>query len=173
MGMVGQEPILFEGTVAQNIAYGKEAATQAEIEEAAVAANAHEFITKDLGNGYATQVGIRGGKLSGGQKQRVAIARVLVRKPAIMLLDEATSALDNVSEKVVQDSIDKLLQGAKDRYTVVMIAHKLSTVRNADKIIVLEKGKVKETGTHTQLLQKGGTYARMLRLQGGVEEETE
>ena len=166
-------PILFSDTIAGNIRYGNPAATDDEIKDAATQANALGFI-EELPDGFETKVGgSTSSGLSGGQKQRVCIARCLVRKPAIMLLDEATSALDNESEKLVQDSIDKLLQGAKDRYTVVMIAHKLSTVRNADKIIVLEKGKVKETGTHAQLLQKGGTYARMLRLQGGVEEETE
>ncbi|EOD24007.1 hypothetical protein EMIHUDRAFT_427164 [Emiliania huxleyi CCMP1516] len=158
IGMVGQEPVLFEGTVAENIGYGKEGATQSEIEEAAVAANAHTFITNDLGDGYATQVGLRGGQLSGGQKQRVAIARALVRKPAIMLLDEATSALDNESERIVQAALDELM--AKQKRTTITIAHRLSTIRNADKIAVVRRGKVVEQGTHDELLQigPGGVY---------------
>ncbi|EOD31962.1 putative ABC transporter [Emiliania huxleyi CCMP1516] len=154
----GAEPVLFEGTVAENIGYGKEGATQSEIEEAAVAANAHTFITNDLGDGYATQVGLRGGQLSGGQKQRVAIARALVRKPAIMLLDEATSALDNESERIVQAALDELM--AKQKRTTITIAHRLSTIRNADKIAVVRRGKVVEQGTHDELLQigPGGVY---------------
>ena len=161
IGMVARSAI----TVAQNIAYGKEAATQAEIEEAAVAANAHEFITKDLGNGYATQVGIRGGKLSGGQKQRVAIARALVRKPAIMLLDEATSALDNVSEKVVQAALDEIM--SKQKRTTITIAHRLSTIRGADTIAVVNQGKVVEQGTHDELLKIGskGLYFKLVQAQ--------
>jgi len=165
LGLVGQEPVLFEGTVAQNIGYGKEGATQADIEEAAIAANAHEFITKDLGDGYKTDVGLRGGKLSGGQKQRVAIARALVRKPSIMLLDEATSALDNVSEKVVQAALDELM--SKQKRTTVTIAHRLSTIRGADKIAVVSSGKVVEQGTHDQLLAIGskGVYFKLVQVQ--------
>ena len=139
---MGQEPVLFEGTVAENIGYGKEGATQAEIEEAAAAANAHQFIVEDLGAGYGTQVGLRGGKLSGGQKQRVAIARALVRKPSIMLLDEATSALDNTSEKVVQAALDDIMK--QGRFTSITIAHRLSTIMRADKIAVVQKGAIVE-----------------------------
>ena len=162
-------PILFSDSIAGNIRYGKPTATDEEVKDAARKANALEFI-EDLPDGFQTKVGgsVSSG-LSGGQKQRLCIARCLARNPAIMLLDEATSALDNESEKLVQESIDNLLARAGDRLTVVMIAHKLSTVRNADKIIVLDKGKVKEVGTHDQLLEKGGIYARMLRLQGGSE----
>jgi len=165
LGLVGQEPVLFEGTVAQNIGYGKEGATQAEIEEAAQLANAHTFILNDLGDGYTTQVGLHGGKLSGGQKQRVAIARALVRKPSIMLLDEATSALDNVSEKVVQAALDELM--SKQKRTTITIAHRLSTIRGADKIAVVNAGKVVEQGTHNELLRIGpkGVYFKLVQAQ--------
>ncbi|EOD40092.1 putative ABC transporter, partial [Emiliania huxleyi CCMP1516] len=140
IGVVGQEPVLFEGTVAENIGYGREGATEGEIEEAAQQANAHGFIINDLGDGYATQVGLRGGRLSGGQKQRVAIARALVRKPAIMLLDEATSALDNESEKIA--ALDEIM--SKMKRTTITIAHRLSTIRSADKIAVISGGQVVE-----------------------------
>ena len=162
---VGQEPVLFEGTVAENIGYGKEGATQAEIEEAATAANAHQFITEDLGAGYKTQVGLRGGKLSGGQKQRVAIARALVRKPSIMLLDEATSALDNTSEKVVQAALDEIMK--KQKRTTITIAHRLSTIRGADTIAVVSSGQVVEQGTHDELLKIGpkGVYYNLVQAQ--------
>jgi len=165
MGMVGQEPVLFEGTVAENIGYGKEGATQAEIEEAAEAANAHQFITEDLGDGYKTQVGLRGGKLSGGQKQRIAIARALVRKPSIMLLDEATSALDNTSEKIVQAALDEIMK--KQKRTTITIAHRLSTIRGADTIAVVSTGQVVEQGTHDELLKIGpkGVYYNLVQAQ--------
>jgi len=159
IGMVGQEPLLFDGTVFENIALGKVGeASRAEVEEAARSANAHGFITEDLGEGYDTQVGLRGGMLSGGQKQRVAIARALVRKPSIMLLDEATSALDNESEKVVQAALDEIM--AKQKRTTITIAHRLSTIRSADQICVVSSGKVVEHGTHEQLLRIGpkGVY---------------
>ena len=125
-----QEPTLFVGTVAQNIAYGKEGATQDEIEAAARVANAHDFILGNLSAGYATQVGQGGGKLSGGQKQRVAIARAIIKKPALLLLDEATSALDNESEKIVQAALEEIM--AKLKRTTVTIAHRLSTIQNCD-----------------------------------------
>ena len=162
IGLVGQEPVLFVGTVAENIGYGKEGATQSEIEAAARAANAHTFITEGLPGGYGTQVGQGGGKLSGGQKQRVAIARALVKQPALLLLDEATSALDNESERVVQAAIDAAL--ARERRTSITIAHRLSTIRHADKIAVIEEGRVVEEGTHDELFRAGGAYRR---LQGG------
>ena len=146
LGLVGQEPVLFT-SVAENIAYGKPGATQAEIEEAARLANAHDFILDTLGEAYDTEVGLRGGQLSGGQKQRVAIARALVRRPMIMLLDEATSALDNESEKVVQAALDELM--AKQKRTTITIAHRLSTIRNADKIAVVNKGVV-VAGSHAK-----------------------
>merc|ERR1712224_534186 len=156
IGLVSQEPVLFQGTVAQNIAYGKEGATQAEIEEAAKLANAHEFITQNLQGGYQCEVGLQGGKLSGGQKQRVAIARALISRPKILLLDEATSALDNQSEAVVQQALDDIMQNQS--FTTIVIAHRLSTIVNADQIVVLNEGKFVEKGTHEQLLSKGGLY---------------
>jgi ATP-binding cassette subfamily B (MDR/TAP) protein 1 len=164
LGLVGQEPVLFMGTVAENIGYGKvDGVTREEIEEAARAANAHAFITEVLQDGYDTQVGIRGGKLSGGQKQRVAIARALVRKPDVLLLDEATSALDNESERVVQAALDEIM--AKQRRTTITIAHRLSTIRNADLIAVINKGVVIEQGTHAELLSLEGTYTQLWEAQ--------
>ena len=162
MGLVSQEPLLFQGTVAQNIAYGKPGvATQAEIEEAAKMANAHDFITEHLANGYETNVGLRGGKLSGGQKQRVAIARAIIKKPAVLLLDEATSALDNTSEKVVQAALDEIM--TKMKRTTIVIAHRLSTIRNANKIAVVDRGRIVEQGTHDELLlRSGGMYSNLV-----------
>ena len=165
LGMVGQEPVLFLGTVAENIQLGKPGATQAEIEEAAKAANAHDFITKSLNEGYTTQVGLGGGKLSGGQKQRVAIARAIIKEPSIMLLDEATSALDNASEKVVQAALDEIM--SKQKRTTITIAHRLSTIRGADTIAVVNQGKVVEQGTHDELLKIGskGLYFKLVQAQ--------
>jgi len=150
LGLVAQEPVLFQGTVEENIKYGKRDATREEVEAAAKNANAHEFILGNLQSGYETDVGMRGSKLSGGQKQRVAIARALVRKPAVLLLDEATSALDNESERIVQAALDEIM--TKMKRTTVVVAHRLSTIRNADKIVVLKEGKVAEEGTHDELL---------------------
>ena len=156
LGLVGQEPVLFMGSVAQNIAYGKPGATQAEVEEAARMANAHTFITESLGNGYETEVGQGGSKLSGGQKQRVAIARALIKAPKALLLDEATSALDNESERIVQAALDEIM--AKQKRTTIVIAHRLSTIRNADTIAVINEGCVVEKGTHDELLGQPGLY---------------
>merc|ERR1719231_1456207 len=150
LGLVAQEPVLFQGTVEENIKYGKRDASMEEVEEAAKMANAHSFIMESLQSGYETDVGMRGSKLSGGQKQRVAIARALVRKPAVLLLDEATSALDNESERIVQAALDEIM--TKMKRTTVVVAHRLSTIRNADKIVVLKEGKVAEEGTHDELL---------------------
>jgi len=155
--------VLFDGTVSDNIRYGKEGATDDEVEAAARLANAHSFITDDLPSGYATQVGLGGGKLSGGQKQRVAIARALVRQPAVLLLDEATSALDTASEAVVQATLNALLQ--TQQRTTITIAHRLSTVRDADKIAVVQRGVVVENGTHDELVLVGGAYAALLSAQ--------
>jgi ATP-binding cassette subfamily B (MDR/TAP) protein 1 len=161
LGLVGQEPVLFKGTVAENIAYGYFEATQEEIEAAAKMANAHEFITKDLDDQYSSDVGLRGGKLSGGQKQRVAIARAIIKKPAVLLLDEATSALDNTSEKVVQAALDEIM--TKMKRTTIVIAHRLSTIRNANKIAVVDRGRIVEQGTHDELLMRsGGMYSNLV-----------
>jgi subfamily B ATP-binding cassette protein MsbA len=161
IGIVNQESILFNGTVAENIAFGKQTATREEIIEAAKIANAHNFII-ELENGYDTQIGERGNKLSGGQKQRVSIARAILKNPDVLILDEATSALDTESEKLVQEALNKLMA---DR-TSLVIAHRLSTIRNADEIIVLSKGEIIERGTHIELMAKGGTYSYLSSLQG-------
>ena len=164
LGLVGQEPVLFSGSVSENIAYGKQDATQAEIEEAAKMANAHGFITDNLANGYDTNVGQGGGKLSGGQKQRVAIARAIIKKPSVLLLDEATSALDNESERIVQAALDEIM--AKQKRTTVVIAHRLSTIRNADKIAVIHEGQVVDQGSHDELLSHvDGIYFKLVLAQ--------
>ena len=160
IGLVQQDVYLFDGSIRENIAYGRPDATDAEIEQAARRANIHEFICS-LPEGYDTVVGERGSRLSGGQKQRVAIARVFLKNPAILILDEATSALDNESEEAVQESLERL---AQDRTTII-IAHRLSTIKNADEIATVERGQVVERGTHEELLARGGTYARYYRMQ--------
>ena len=160
VGLVGQEPILFSGIIAENIAYAKPEATQEEIETAAKAANAHNFIV-GFDHGYDTQVGEKGAQLSGGQKQRIAIARAIVKDPKILLLDEATSALDTESEKIVQAALDSVMKGR----TTIVIAHRLSTVRNADLIVVFEKGVVVEQGTHKELMEKQGIYYNLVERQ--------
>jgi subfamily B ATP-binding cassette protein MsbA len=160
VGLVPQETLLFSGTVGENIRYGRPDATPAEVEAAARAANAHEFITAfDLG--YDTVVGERGVKLSGGQRQRIAIARALLKDPRILILDEATSALDNESEALVQAALERLMQGR----TTFVIAHRLSTVRNADRILVMDAGQIVQDGTHAQLLAAGGLYRDLYELQ--------
>ena len=153
IGIVPQETFLFSGTILQNIKYGKRDATFDEIKEAAKKANAHDFI-ENLEEGYNTEIGERGVKLSGGQKQRIAIARAILENPQILILDEATSALDNESEKLVQDALEKLMENK----TTFVIAHRLTTIENSDKIVVLQQGEIKETGTHTELLEKNGLY---------------
>ncbi len=163
-GIVAQETILFHDTVRANIAYAWHEATQESVEAAARAANAHGFIA-ELPLGYDTVLGERGVRLSGGQRQRIAIARALLRNPPILILDEATSALDTESERLVQEAIDELLH---DR-TVVVIAHRLSTVRRADEILVLEAGRIVQRGTHEELLTEGGLYRRLYDLQLAAE----
>ncbi|CAM6112793.1 unnamed protein product [Calypogeia fissa] len=160
IGLVQQEPALFATTLHENIVFGKTGASEAEVIEAAKAANAHNFISS-LPQGYQTLVGERGVQLSGGQKQRVAIARAVLRDPTIFLLDEATSALDAESEKVVQEAIDRLMEGR----TTIMVAHRLSTIRGADSIAVMRDGSIVERGSHTDLLSKRGTYYRLVKLQ--------
>ena len=156
IGMVAQDVFLFNGTVAENIAYGKAGATQEEIEEAARAASIHDYIMT-LPEGYDTNVGERGVKLSGGQKQRISIARVFLKNPPILILDEATSALDNVTEREISRSLARLCKGR----TCLIVAHRLSTVRNADEIIVLDENGVRERGNHQQLMEKQGVYASL------------
>ena len=160
IALVTQEPFLFDDTIAANIAYGRPGASQADIEAAAASAAAHDFITA-LPEGYQTRAGEAGLRLSGGQRQRIAIARAFVKDAPILLLDEATSALDTESEALVQAALDRLMEGR----ATLMIAHRLSTVRNADRIYVIEAGKVVEQGSHAALVKKGGLYARLARQQ--------
>ena len=157
---VEQEPVIFAGTVAENIRFGKPEASDAEVEAAARAALVHEFVT-ELPGGYGSIVGERGVMLSGGQKQRLAIARALLKDAPILLLDEATSALDAESERLVQIALERLMQGR----TTLVIAHRLATIRDADRILVLEKGQLIDQGTHDQLVKKGGRYAELAKLQ--------
>ena len=185
MGYVGQEPVLFAGTILDNIAYGidvealqnrggKESYNQKTLKDLVVAAarlsNANDFI-EAFPSGYETDVGSNGSALSGGQKQRIAIARALVKRPAVLLLDEATSALDYNSEKLVQESIDRLQESKMQ--TTIVIAHRLSTIRNADKIAVVEKGRVAELGTHDELLALEGRYFNLVKLQMDGKEDNE
>ncbi|HRI22141.1 MAG TPA: ATP-binding cassette domain-containing protein, partial [Panacibacter sp.] len=160
MGIVTQEPILFNDSIASNIALGKENADVKEVTDAAIIANAHNFIINKE-DGYKTNIGDRGSKLSGGERQRLTIARAVLKNPPVLILDEATSSLDTESERLVQDAINNLMQ---DRTTIV-IAHRLSTVRHADMIIVLDKGEIAERGTHDELIAKGGIYHRLVDLQ--------
>lgn len=160
IGVVPQESFLFSGSIAENIAFGKESVTREEIEKAAKMANAYDFIM-ELPKKFETEVGERGTRLSGGQKQRIAIARALIQNPQIMILDEATSALDTESEKLVQEALDQLMKGR----TTFVIAHRLSTIIHADKIIVMENGKIKEIGNHRELLEKKGLYEHLYHIQ--------
>lgn len=155
-----QDVYIFAGSIRENIAYGRKDASQAEIETAAKRANIHDFIM-GLEGGYDTYVGERGARLSGGQKQRIAIARVFLKNPPILILDEATSALDNESEKHIQEALDRLSVGR----TTVVIAHRLSTIRGAEKIIVIDEGGVVEQGSHQELMEVDGIYARYFNMQ--------
>jgi len=160
MGIVAQETVLLNDTVLANIAYGRNDFALAQVEAAARAANAHEFITH-LPSGYNTLLGERGTRLSGGERQRIAIARALLRDPPILILDEATSALDTESERLVQEAIDRLMANR----TVLVIAHRLATVRDADLIVVLAEGRIVERGTHDALFAAGGLYRRFYDMQ--------
>lgn len=160
IGLVQQDVYLFTGTIEENIAYGKLNATHEEIVEAAKKANIHDFIMS-LPEGYDTFVGERGTRLSGGQKQRISIARVFLKDPKILILDEATSALDNESERIIQKSLEEL---SKNR-TCITIAHRLSTIRNSNEIVVLDSNGLHERGTHEELMELNGTYARYYQLQ--------
>lgn len=160
VGIVPQETMLFNGSVYDNILYGRLDATEEEVMAASKAANAHNFIT-ELPNGYDTQLGDRGVNISGGQRQRIAIARAILKNPQILILDEATSALDTESERVVQEALDRLMVGR----TSFVIAHRLSTIKNADKILVMEKGKIVEEGNHDELMAKDGLYAHLYQIQ--------
>jgi subfamily B ATP-binding cassette protein MsbA len=160
IGVVPQDPALFSGTIRENIAYARPGASSDEVEAAARAAHAHEFVER-LAQGYDTVVGERGVKLSGGQRQRVAIARAVLKDPAVLILDEATSNLDTESERLIEDALGKLLVGR----TTLIIAHRLSTVRRADRLVVIDHGRIVEEGTHGELLELGGLYARLYQRQ--------
>ncbi|KAK4286054.1 hypothetical protein QN277_002665 [Acacia crassicarpa] len=164
IALVSQEPTLFAGTIRENIAYGKEKATEAEIKKAATLANAHEFIS-GMNDGYNTYCGERGVQLSGGQKQRIALARAILKNPAILLLDEATSALDSVSENLVQEALEKMMVGR----TCIVVAHRLSTIQKSNSIAVIKDGKVAEQGSHNELISLGrdGAYYSLVKLQNG------
>ncbi len=160
MGSVTQETILFNDTVARNISYGKADATLDEIVQAAKLANAHQFIVK-MPEGYSTMIGERGVKLSGGERQRIAIARSVLRNPQVLIFDEATASLDSHSERLIQEAISRLMKGR----TAIVIAHRLSTVKNADRIIVLDEGRVVESGSHAELIEREGLYRRLYDMQ--------
>ena len=160
MGIVTQEPILFNDSIAANISLGNPVANIAEIEQAARIANAHDFIMKKEEN-YQTNIGDRGSKLSGGERQRLTIARAVLKNPPILILDEATSSLDTESERLVQDAINKMMENR----TSIVIAHRLSTIRHADEIIVLQKGKIVERGTHDSLISMNGFYKKLVDMQ--------
>ncbi len=160
IGMVSQEPILFNDTLYNNITLGTGGATEEQVADAARVANAHEFILRKK-DGYQTFAGDRGNRLSGGERQRITIARAVLKNPPILILDEATSSLDTESERIVQDAINQLM---KNR-TCIVIAHRLSTVQHADEIIVLNQGEIVERGSHEELMQTEGTYRKLVTMQ--------
>jgi ATP-binding cassette, subfamily B, bacterial len=160
ISVVSQEPFLFNGTIRENILYGKLDASEQELIAAAKAANCHEFIQR-LSHGYDSRVGERGVKLSVGEKQRVSIARALLKNAPILLLDEATASVDTATERLIQEALNHLMQNR----TSFVIAHRLSTIRNADQILVLRHGQIVERGTHEELLELNGLYARLARIQ--------
>ena len=160
ISVVSQEPFLFNGTVRENILYGKLDATEAELIAAAKAANCHDFITR-LSEGYDSRVGERGVKLSVGEKQRVSIARALLKSAPLLILDEATASVDTATERLIQEALERLMTGR----TSFVIAHRLSTIRKADQILVLRAGQIIERGTHDELLEVNGLYARLARIQ--------
>jgi subfamily B ATP-binding cassette protein MsbA len=160
MSLVSQDTVLFNDTIYNNIALGKQGATEQEIVAAAKVANAHDFIVS-ASEGYNTNIGDRGAKLSGGQRQRLSIARAVLKNPEFLILDEATSALDTESEQLVQQALTRMLKGR----TSVVIAHRLSTIQNADKIIVIDEGRIAEQGTHSELIERKGIYAKLIEMQ--------
>ncbi|MHC4479947.1 MAG: ABC transporter ATP-binding protein, partial [Planctomycetota bacterium] len=160
IGIVPQESFLFNGSIAENIAYARPGATQEEVIGAARAANAHGFIARTP-DGYDTRVGERGARLSGGEKQRIAIARAILQDPKILVLDEATSSVDTETEELIQDALALLVKGR----TTFAIAHRLSTLKNADRLVVIDDGKVAEVGTHDELLAKKGMYQKLVEMQ--------
>ena len=160
MGNVNQDPILFNDSIFNNIAFGVENATMEEVIEAAKIANAHEFIVEKE-QGYDTNIGDRGVKLSGGQRQRISIARAILKNPPILILDEATAALDTESERIVQEALERLMSSR----TTIAIAHRLSTIRNADEIIVMDEGRIVERGKHAELIEKNGYYKKLNDMQ--------
>ncbi|MBR3506664.1 MAG: ATP-binding cassette domain-containing protein, partial [Lentisphaeria bacterium] len=158
IGIVTQEPIIFNDTIANNISYSRPGATMEEIQQAAERANAHNFIVSGTHPlGYEEEAGEKGCKLSGGEKQRIALARIILKNPPILVLDEATSALDTVTEKLIQDALNRVMENR----TVFAIAHRLSTIRNADLILVMDKGEIVERGTHEELLAMNGRYRKL------------
>ena len=160
LGIVLQEPFLFPGTIMTNIAYAKPGAGVEEIMRAAKAANCHEFILK-FPDGYDTQVGERGQRLSGGERQRISIARAILHDPKILILDEATASVDTETEKQIQEAISRLIQNR----TTFAIAHRLSTLRNASRLVVMKDGKMTELGTHDELMEQDGEYAKLVKIQ--------